>query len=125
MKGSGRRVNAASRPPSVRDLLARAPSIEALAELRRGIFAVHLAGGLDAKASTLREWEERLWVRVVELMRATPTDAMYIYNTTLRWGKPAGLAYALEYEVTTLLRALPNEAERLLAQGIIIEGVTG
>lgn len=111
VKGSGRKLNAAQRPPSVAQLLAAAPTFEDLAELRRRIFVVHQNGLLAATPKTLRTWEERLWVRVIELMRAEPTRAPFIFNATLRWTKPVGLQQALDREMQRLVAPLTAEAK--------------
>jgi hypothetical protein len=113
-----------TRELSIAELLASAPSIEALAALRRGIAEMEACGALAPTRRTRLVWIERMWVRVIELMRENPRSAPYIYSVTLRWPKPDGFQRFLWTQMEELVRPLPTYAEELKAQGIVIEGVT-
>ena len=100
--------------PSVNQMLATAPTFEALAAMHAEILC-GLAGepGIERihpSPKTLRVWAETVWARVLQLMAEQPRQAPFIYNATLRWPKPAALQAELERAMRAAVATLPPSA---------------
>ncbi len=120
-----RKLTTYQRPP-ILETIARCPHISVLASYREQLGEAFRAGGLQPSDKTRREWNEALWVRVLQLIHAAPTceEATLIVSTTLSWPKPADLQAAIEQAMQRRCAELPSPTERLKASGIVIEGVT-
>lgn len=112
--------------PSIAERLATAPTIEDLSRLWGALGRRVAAGQIDADEKTMQRWVAACWLRVEELIAnaQTPGEACYVFNVTLRWPKPAGVERRLRSDLERVVRALPSDAERLKAQGVVIQGVT-
>jgi len=111
VKGSGRRINAVRRRPSILELLATTGTIESLREMRTTIEAAAASGEITPSEKTCLEWRDAIWVRVFELMALQPHRACYIYNVVLTWPKPFGLQAALEAQLKFVTAGLPAPGE--------------
>ena len=113
--------------PSIAERLATAPTIEDLAVLWRELGRRVVMGKIDADGKTVQRWIAACWLRVEELIQAAPTpgEACYVFNVTRTWPKPPGVERALRDVLERTVRAMPSDAERLKAQGIVIVGITG
>jgi len=112
IKGSGRKLNAARRRPSILELLETTGTIESLAQMRTEILGAVECGEISASEKTLADWRDAIWVRVLELMALQPANAPYIFNVTCRWDKPPGLEEALRAQVQLVTQPLPPPCHR-------------
>ena len=112
--------------PSIAEQLSACETILQLATWRVRLQEAYQSGALQPARKTVLEWQQRLWERVFFLVAtaATPGDACFIYNVTLRWQKPAGMQEALWHVLSTRVAQLPDDVERFARQGVTIEGIS-
>jgi hypothetical protein len=122
VKGTGRRRTSYPRPPIV-ELIGMCGSIQALGRLRGALATGAFHGTITPSEKTERAWERAFWKRAAELILSSDRPT-FIYNYMIRWPRPQWARELIEMALELQCKSLPSDAERLLQQGIIIQGVT-
>lgn len=117
--------------PSMLQRIENARSVEELNVLRllitAGLVNDQLGGREFAPDErTVQKWARAQWDRALQLILTAPTgsELCYRYNFMFTWPKAEVTRQALEFAFQLKAPALPSIAQELLAQGIIIQGIT-
>jgi hypothetical protein len=126
LKRHSKTVKQEEKRESIDDRIRKAPNIEGLNLMRVAILRGFQLGTLNPGQKALDRWNLSVWFRVTALMQEakTPEHVCFIYNFVYKWPKDPIIAQVLKDTLEKVCARLPNKAERLLARGVEIVGVT-
>lgn len=91
---------------SIRNLILQAPSAVVLAEVWKLVLCELHGKRLTPNSGTLRRWTEDVGTRTIELMRADPQQAPFVYSTMFTFFDGEARD-ALHAELTKLVKDIP------------------